>query len=256
MPRKRWLAWGAVLCLVGLLLTACTLPTTNFTPPTKKADGYITENGDVTLNGAVYKRLPNVRRSDAFSPCYDETVRKVYLSEENQPSLLFYLLDGSGVILENPYSKETVNSEFYCREDRYDTVLKWINEGAEYTHYGYTLGEDSPLEWYSEKIYLGTAELTDVIDRVRATVTPRKGDVSLIRGECLYLLMATEDYLFVAHASMAIIEDGGTYTLVDYNGDTTYSYPIPAADSGPVKALYDQWVNSGGVSVEYYGDYY
>lgn len=206
-----------------------------------KADDY----SAVTLNGQLYKRISGDITD--LNPLYNSRNYEVIsLTNPDVPVLLSdyygdYLdISDSGIFMygyinEDGYYYESITGYtgnsfevLYCRDDKYEEVSQIIEDGIEYTKYGYgywTYDEDdinsSELYEYEDdeyNYYLLSEEECDTIDEIIKNTEP------IIDAETpydyYYLVMLdniSEDGYFSKESYEIYTDDLGNYTLNLYS---------------------------------------
>lgn len=220
--------------------------------------GFFEKDGNVTLEGVLYKKLPGISRDYwrsevPFAPCYHAPIKvDVYDDEliDESPYHAMYL-SFDGVLMECFYSSTNDDKEgFYCREDAYDELMKRIYSKVTYTHYGYSLDESFGKFYDGSLVHLISNEGAEAINAVLATVTPVADNGLLREAPTLFLQDCTEDLFFVTSAGLAIMVTDDGYVLAEYSGEDIVNYPVPEQYVKAFDALTAHWRNSGKPSME------
>ncbi len=175
----------------------------------------------ILWNDTEYKLLP---KSDELRPIYDN-YDNIYVTETDVPVLLSRLMGewmepcNEGLLLKG--------DNIYCRADKYDEIVKRIQEGfvPDGCYYPYV---DYESEYWDTLYYeLKTDEL-EAVENVLATV---QGEVlpEIAYPTYDYLIeleLCTKDLLFSQHyVDIFVIND--SYYLVDYVEDDMVMYEVP-----------------------------
>ncbi|MGN0453007.1 MAG: hypothetical protein ACI4GZ_04305 [Ruminococcus sp.] len=139
-----------LVCVMSVSMTGC-IAIDNM----RARQGWLTEDGNINLNGVIYKLLPECR---FLSPVFDYETSNIYITTPDVPVLLssfgeLYDISTDGVIINRRYSDDG----YYCREAEYDKIVKAIEEGYEaqgyeYSYYDFERGDEFDYIFTADEI--------------------------------------------------------------------------------------------------------
>lgn len=164
----------------------------------RAAHGTWAEDGNILWNGTVYRPLPECEQ---LSPLFmDEYENTVYVTSSDVPVLLSafgdaFSISRDGVLLGNQdrFYNEVIS--FYCRADRYDSLLQQIQEGPQMTGFCYEYYAYDEAEGYVNVQYVLTPEQADTVNEILDTAIPH-GAYSLDWDYMVTLTACSEDQYF------------------------------------------------------------
>ena len=220
----------------------------------------------ITYKGVEYKQIV---ASPLPDPMYMRTYDTICVTEPDVPVLLSesraVVLDISdnenfisGALFDDYTAEYDINSDYkyeysyeeptpvlYCKTDIYDNVMTEINEGIEYTSYGFE-HVTGDLGDRKTELYRLTDEETSVINDIEETEEPIISyEISESYGYCYMfrLLEVSDDEHFAQTAYDVYMNALYDYYLVYYPDDMTISraYKVPEKH----KEIFDNFCNMG-----------
>lgn len=189
----------------------------------------------ITYKGTYYKKLDI---DNTPNPLYNQNISNtVYVTDSDVPVLLsnrfgeyFNISEDESFITGWLYGY-MFEEVLYCRADIYDSVMSKINEGVEYTKYGfgYYQWDDEELTDIWTYTYLTTEEI-NAVNKVLEDVEP-VSDSNVAYNEIYILSLdkVSEDNYFGRSAFELYVDGTGTYYLVQYSEtlDMYTHYEVP-----------------------------
>lgn len=178
----------------------------------RAAHAFLQEDGTIQWNGSTYRQLENVPEGFQF---YGGN--RVLVTLPDVPVLLseafgenFYA-DKDGVILHS--WSQGVEEAFFCREDCYDEMVSYLQQGAKMDGYCYTCWENE-----SERQYDLTKDQIEVIDELLQSLEFTRVGTELVfemSDYCFPLWKCDEKHLFLSdNYVVEIAKQNGTYYLI------------------------------------------
>lgn len=210
----------SLIVLLGILLSLCGC---SYLDELRAARASLEEDGSVVLaDGTKYLLLPE---NEYFRYNYSNNTPIYVMEDEEVPLLLITGLGDSG--FKTPDGQflrvylEGV-SQYYCREDSYESMLARMNEAFIpelycYSYYDYTTGEDL--------LYTFTPQQAEALESVLADQEPYAlpTGAKLDYEYRINLYRYTSDYLFRQKSVDVCYSDGAFYLVED--GKMIYTVP-------------------------------
>ncbi len=218
------------LCLALIILCVSFTGCTRMLETIKSAQASILDNGNIKTPYHEYALLP----AGDYDINATEYGSGLFFAEEGTPLLVASIFSDmsfefSATLLNEDKFIEVENygedyeCSYYCRLDLYDDISAKIEEGIEYTVYGYEVWGDDGYE----STYL-TEEQSAMIEDVLSTVKPK----TMLAGSYMDYDYATsiyahsEDLLFYKYA-FDLCSLGEKYYFEVYGEDETLIYYVP-----------------------------
>ena len=182
-----------IIAMVTALLLCVSLTGCKALDDMRAVHGTWNEDGSISLGDTRYLPLPEC---DLLSPpsanYYADTV---YVTDKDVPVLLSqffksFSMSDDGVLLEDETRFYDEVISFYCREDRYESLLKQIQEGPKLNGFYYSYYGSDNMERY-----VLTPAQADAVNFVLDTITPHTV-YSLDWDYCVTLTACSEDQYF------------------------------------------------------------
>ncbi|MBR3978246.1 MAG: hypothetical protein IKJ94_01320 [Oscillospiraceae bacterium] len=209
-----------LLTAVGLLLSLCGC---SGLENMRNKQAFPGEKGEVLWKGTVYKALPG---NENFYVETGDYSKLVYVTEPDVPVLLssmFSEMDlypsGDGVFLEDLDA-----GIYYCREDRYEDILRRMQEEfvPELVCYCYTEYPEA------EAYYILTEEQVEAIELILQSVAPTVlGDGMYLDWDYYIDLQACSEDMQFRRDSVSISVSGTTYYLHQYTDEQEQVFTVP-----------------------------
>lgn len=203
--------------------------------------GQYEETGEgtyIVYNGCKYKSLPY---DECLSPDFDY-YKSLYIAEQKIPILLTpvlgttYYISNDGVFLTDDYT-----SSYFCREDKYDEIIKQINnpdimQYICYTHYAYSETDDTYIE---KSILLNEEEMLAITQAyIESTPTVVTEYTKPDYEYCIELYLCSKDTLFTKfYAELILAND--EYYILNYETSNILSYKIPENKKSTIAKIFD-----------------
>lgn len=187
------------------------------------------KEGNIVLGEYTYRLLPAGEVLEYLQPDFSHPDATVYVTTEDVPLLLSDILgyevqiSADGVFLSN-YDEKSDVYELLCRADRYDEIASRIENGVEFTQYGYEYYDymDDEIEYYRL-----TDEQVLAVETVVAAPASAVGDNMYNFDSEIALELYTEDKLFRKPA-FTLCLDGDSYCIAVETKAGTALHTVPA----------------------------
>ncbi len=137
---------------------------------------------------------------------------------------------------------DTVGDVLYCKKEIYDDITKRLEEGVEYTHYGYeyfTYDKETFLD--KQNYYYLSSDEAKVIDKIFEEVKPHFDEQVIYDSYSMcYLYNLSDDHIFGKEiCEIYVSPDGKTYYLAKYfEGVDKYDvYEVPEKYNDDMKKI-------------------
>lgn len=236
---KKAKRWTALLLMVLMCLSLCGCQNLE---DMRAAHAFWQEDGSIKWNGNVYLPLTGV--PEGFLFFYEQTV---HVTEPDVPVLLSdtlgesFTVDEKGVILHswNWDGAET----YFCREDKYDYIMEYLQEDIGLTTYYYSYWPDYDAD---EEYYYLSETQGNTIDRLMVTLdfavmdeefyySFEAEDFSVTLGKC------DEEHLFSDVHILEIAQKGGQFYLITPD---EYIAEVPAEYGDIMKIIVSVYYNA------------
>lgn len=197
---------------------------------------YVTEKDvPVLLSGRLGEAL---RLTEDKSFIYGFIADTQNYFESNNKAITVASVFGTGLyfspVEEGAFTDSNIYSEdvVYCKEDVYDDVMKRLEKGVEYTHYGYDyyLFNEETFEDKHDHYYLSKDE-SEVIEKIFKEVKPKtNNDIGYNASHVCTLNHFSDDHFFGEYTcDIYMIDNTDTYYLACYidSLDTFNCYKVP-----------------------------
>ncbi|MBQ9930311.1 MAG: hypothetical protein IJO72_05995 [Oscillospiraceae bacterium] len=214
-----------ILCLMAVLALCLSLCGCSMLEDVRASRAVYTKDGEIELNGALYKLLP---QCEELTPTFSEYT-ELYAVESEVPLLLTSMMgdyldiSDDGVFLSNYMDVGTV---YYCRSDAYDAVYDRIVNGYEadtcaYWSYDFNTGKEISM--------VLTRQQLDAVWQVLETQEPQimPAGASMRWDYRIYLYMCSDDLLFRTPMVDICVASGLYYVVAEANG-VSAMYSVPA----------------------------
>lgn len=215
-----------VLLAVGLCLGLCGC---NALDEAKANHALWQADGSIRMNGHTYRLLPACEELAPDFPWHYEDI--YHLTEEDVPvlaaSFVGEAIDKSvdGVFLHVfVEDRDTYDSVYYCREDRYEDIVRRIEAGFTTDKIVYFYDKVDPQTYESETVaYTLTADQRRAVEEA-LDEEPVPMDEEFYPDNYVPLMESSQDLLFNRELAHVALLDGEYYLL---DPDWAWAYPIP-----------------------------
>ncbi len=238
----------ALAVLLTVVLLASTLCGCNALDEMRARHALLDENGDLTLNGEVYKPLPPC---DTFAPIYSFMPDdRLNVTAADVPLLLSSLLAEEYFCLctDDAFLWDADNEVYYCKADRYTEICRRINEGPVLSAYGYEYRrwDQKSLSYLAEIRRLSDAE-ADALEQVVLDVQPAMINQQTIELEYLMdFCRYSEDLLFKEPFYTLVLHKDVYFLYLEVDADTAALYRVPDSLSGVFADIVRDYLDAGG----------
>lgn len=213
----------------------------------REQQAFYTEDGDILVNGVLYKELP---QNEYLSPPYNNwDSPEISLTEKDVPVLLsiFFADDYLYPDDNNEYLQSSNSSIYYCREDIYDEIASRIENDTELDNicYTYDVYSEETDEYSSENYFLTTAQQR-IVRSVLSNITP----TDITNDSSYYydyewqisIEFCSEDLLFRDYVG-DICVNGNEYTIITYSDDgIAMEYRVPEVYEDTFKEITQPYI--------------
>lgn len=237
---KKYLRIASILFVLAacMVLSGCSLI------DEMRASHGFWDNGNIKLGDDEYI-LMSENDSLLNDYLYDEFEDPIYITECDVPVLLSvfcgddFRLSGDGIFLRRYYYSES--DTVYCRKDKYDDIVKRIDEGNFFDGMCYFYYDDSYEYVYR---FLTNSEI-ETIENVLATEEPLNlpENAEFPYDYMIYIYRCSEDLVFSEDAYELFVSDGTYYITAQDDGDFPI-YRVPHEYNDVFEEIMSDYVNS------------
>ena len=218
--------------ILSLVLLCSVFTGCNMLDNLKEAHALINEEKTIiTYKGNTY--LPIEETHPYFNPLTEQNIN---VTEKDVPVLLSQSYnvyvgeitdDGSVMSLNTFYwSAEYTDNVYFCREDRYDEIVKMQQQDPIFDTYYYSYFGYNDEDKYVDENYIFTDEQREAVGKIMTTVEPAYTSTNeYIADSHIFVVEATKDMVF-RHERLFIYKNGGKYIIEDYD-DSNACYIVP-----------------------------
>ena len=175
------------------------------------------DDGSILWNGDTYRELENVPEEMQIY-----VGQLIHLTDADVPVLLsetfgsWLEVDANGVLLQRYANGK---EHYYCRDDQYDEIAKYLSAGIDYDSYFYNYWDYRMDDPSAKLFYYLTDEEYDVMEMLQATLefavidnnffyNYSEDEYSVLLGKC------DERHLFTEEHVLEILYKNGSFYLV------------------------------------------
>ena len=144
------------------------------------------------------------------------------------------------------------NRLFYCREDKYDTLLEKLDDEFSEEKYAYSYSYyDLDSSEYINGVYTLTEEQTETVDKVISTVEPH---IDLYNPETYVEVYGCSDDMLFCKLSYIISYSNGVYDIILETASDTMVFNVPSEYNLTFSEIMAEQFVSDGIYTEFEED--